>query len=228
MPLKRLTWRLAPWLLPSAVAAAVSLLAGFQAAAWWADSGRPPSERLVYRDRPVAGFSLPQPGAAATPSPASQEDWRQLAADMRELRRALNQVMVERDQALARLGALRSAPTMATGPETSVAAKPAPLPPASETPAPLPAAAGVELAAATKPSQPRLAGTWIYSPPGGRTSPSDQYPAEYIELVLLERDDLLTGPGAIAPRSRSWPSSVAGIVVAVANACARAYYTARA
>ena len=186
-------WRPAPWHLPSAIAAAVSLLAGFQAAAWWADAGQPRGERLVYVERPVVGAPLPHlPGSIATPAPASHEDWQQLAADTRELRRVLNQVIVERDQALARLGALRSTPAIPTGPDTSVAAKPASPPAAMPEPYQPQSAAALDPAKPT-PLQPHLAGTWIYSPPGGRTSPSDQYPAEYIELVLIERDDLLIG-----------------------------------
>ena len=42
-------------------------------------------------------------------------------------------------------------------------------------------------------ARPNLIGTWIYSAPGARISPADQYPAEYIELLLTERDSMLWG-----------------------------------
>ena len=42
-------------------------------------------------------------------------------------------------------------------------------------------------------ARPNLIGTWIYSAPGARISPADQYPAEYIELLLTEHDSMLWG-----------------------------------
>lgn len=129
---------------------------------------------------------------AAGPAPMRPEDSRtnseqirQLANETRELRHMLRQVIAERDQAQARLSSLRSSPAIAAANLPSTAAAGG----ASESEdrsGAHPAPAGVQ------PQRRRLAGTWIYVP-SGRPSPNDLYPAEYIEMVIGEQDNVVWG-----------------------------------
>lgn len=200
------------WLLWAAFAAAACLAAGFQLGSW-KDSGN----RLGSAGGDAAGPGSPLAigtAQAAAPTPnqkpgdrqGSEGSLRQLAEENRELRRALHQATIERDQALSRLAASRpffaSAPipssAAAQPPPASAVAEAAPHPPKSETRGvgvPLSPAPSSPTTAAAAPSAapPRYSGTWIYSPPGGRHAPGDQYPAEYIEVVLMERDETLWG-----------------------------------
>ena len=179
-------WRRAGWHVP--FVAGLSLVAGFQAAVM---SG--PPERVVYVDR--------SQGTPVSPSPLAITHQQPERADAQELRILLNRAMYERDQAFAKLTALRSAPI--TLPAAGAAmAKPPLTQPASDAAAAEPARGAIAVAAIVaspeidplrKIAHPNLAGTWIYSAPGGRPSPGNQYPAEYIELVLAERSDLLSG-----------------------------------
>ena len=174
------------WRTP-AVVAALSLMAGFQAAVWWGAEAKDIKERVVYVDRAEPGNVSPAQAAAAS------RDAQPLLADTRELRRMLNQVILERDQALARLSI---APLPAPEPQSATTA-------AATAPA---TAGGSELPRSSGPAtvneaqvetqkvpRPNLAGTWIYSAPDGRTSASDQYPAEYIELLIAEGEGRLQG-----------------------------------
>ena len=76
--------------------AGLSLALGFQGALWWSDAGNL-RERVVYVDRVESRHLAPR-------STATREEAAQLLlADTRELRRMLNQVILERDQAVAGL-----------------------------------------------------------------------------------------------------------------------------
>ena len=99
------------WRIP-AVAAGLSLVTGFLAASWWASPQLAPAvERIVYVERPERPAEAPRPELA----------------DTRELRRMLNQVIFERDQALARLTVFRARPAALDSTATpAIAAKPAP------------------------------------------------------------------------------------------------------
>ncbi len=174
--------RLNRWRIP-AVAAGLSLVAGFLAANWWASPQLvPAAERIVYVERPE------RPAEPARPE----------LADTRELRRMLNQVISERDQALARLTVVRARPAALDSMAIpAMAAKPAPAPAAAEPPP----VASVKIEAALPvepekqpPVRPRaLAGTWMLSAQPGSNSPPGRYAAEYIELQITEKDNLLWG-----------------------------------
>ena len=146
---------------------------------------RPPAEKIVYVDRPGQGTDAgksarlrPPPAERTDPNPGEQ--LRQLVRETRELSQTLDQAIVERDQALAHLSALRSTPAL-----SNVA--PVNDPPAHAPSQPLLATPTRD---AGKPR--RLSGTWIYVPTS-KPSPNDLYPAEYIELVLTENDTHLWG-----------------------------------
>ncbi len=184
-------WWRAGWHIP--VVAGLSLVAGFEAAV---TSG--PPERVVYVDRnPGTPVSAPQfAGASDGQRPNGQLP---LQADALELRNMLNQAMRERDQALAKLAASLSAPSAPPAASAAMAG-PASSPASGAAAEPTHGTGGVaaiiaspEIEPAGRVAQPNLAGTWIYSAPGGRPSPGNQYPAEYIELVLGERDESLSG-----------------------------------
>jgi DnaJ domain len=199
MALRRATRRWVQWRAPLSWGL-LSLGIGFQTAFWWAES-HPADPPVLPAERTQTGpLVRPRTAATAAPQPttsASREDLERLAAETRELRRVLNQVVLERDAAVARFTALRSAPAI---PAVSIPAPP-PKSPASVEGAddqrpPTAAGSSGPAAADTEPARltrPNLSGTWIYSAPGGRTSPSDRYPAEYIELLLADRDTLLWG-----------------------------------
>ena len=181
------------WRLP-ATCGAVSLAIGIQSAVWWVES-RVPEPGIVYVDRtqPSRKAAIAEPRATQPASPsATREEVEQLAAETRELRRVLNHAVLERDQAMARLASLRSAPAIPAGSVDQDATRPAG-PPAGAEPSRSGEPFVVAEVEASKPAHPNLAGTWIYSARGASTSPSDRYPAEYIELLLGEREGLLWG-----------------------------------
>jgi hypothetical protein len=186
-------------------AVAIALLAGFQLAAWWRQPEAPAADRVVYIDRaPPAAAAAAGAGtveAAAPPSLVASSfstaaDLRQMAAEIRDLKRLLNQAAHERDQALARLAASpRFTPAAPPSVGSAMAASPAASPSAAALPG---SAAAVVAGATTNPEPARarpstLAGTWIYSAPSARISDSGQYSAEYIELQLGEREGLVWG-----------------------------------
>jgi len=180
---RRRSWRATPWHASAAVTR-LSLALGFQGVLWWSDAGNL-RERVVYVDRVESRHLAPR-------STATREEAAQLLlADTRELRRMLNQVILERDQAVARLTSLRSAVPFA--PAVSLAAaRPLASATSAEPQSGTGTASAVEANVETQNvARPNLIGTWIYSAPGARISPADQYPAEYIELLLTERDSML-------------------------------------
>lgn len=207
------------WFGRTTAVAILSLAAGFQLADWWgAGAGSSDSPEGRRRSGSGAGArsgaaAMPGIGTAQAAGPVMMKpgavtaDSRQLADENRELRRLLNQSISERDHALNRLTA---AAARLSAPSAGLTGSASPLP-APTAPSLQPAAAheaararqtdsanGVAIkpesgSASPSQQQRRLSGTWIYSPPGGRTAPGDQYPAEYIEMVLVERDDSLWG-----------------------------------
>ncbi len=128
-------------------------------------------ERVVYVERAPAKVEQ-----TAAPKRVIA---REIEKEPKQLRRMLEEAIRERDEALARLSALRpppQAPAIVTPPIAN------PIVPQA-----VPQTAQVE-----QPQPSKFAGTWIYVP-DGKQSPNDLYPAEYIELVLWERDDALLG-----------------------------------
>jgi hypothetical protein len=169
-----------------ALVAAISLMAGFQAAVWWGELNV--KERLVYVDRSEPDSSAPAVGSTVRP------DAQPLLADTRELRRMLNQVISERDQALARLGSLRSVGPALPAASAGVSLNNAPRAANPDPPRPLATGTVAETQQeAPKTGRTGLAGTWIYSVPAGRAALPDQYAAEYIELLITERESRLWG-----------------------------------
>ncbi|MCC6536575.1 MAG: DnaJ domain-containing protein [Bryobacterales bacterium] len=181
-------------------AAGVALGAGW----WWGSTHQERTATTVAEAAP--------PAAEAKGAAARQERPVETASDARELRRLLNQVIQERDAAIARLHGLRGEAALpptrhlpaasavpGLAPQTAASATLAHPSPAAIEPAPSQTAAAAAMAppSPTVPSapaaKPRLAGTWIYAPPGGLAAPTDQYAAAYIELLLIEREDLLSG-----------------------------------
>ena len=189
-------WWMTRWCVPAG-AAALSLVAGFQAANWWgwANKGRA-AERIVYLDRQPGVNSLPVSGTARVEHRRSEGAPPDLA-DSRELRRMLNQVISERDHALARLTVLRptaaaadtfAIPAVVKPTIPAINAEPPPTPmPGNSTPPPV-------QSEAPQPARPgSISGTWIFSAPSVRTSPPGRYAAEYIEMLVTEKDSLLWG-----------------------------------
>lgn len=184
--------------------AAVGALGAALGAGWWWGYTHPERREATPTALP------PIPTELKSMAPRGDRP-AETASDARELRRLLNQVIQERDAAMARLHSLRGEPphaatrhlpTAAAIPGLAQAATPAssahPSPAAAEPVPSQTVAAATAVPASppvvtTAPARPRLAGTWIYSPPGGLSAPTDQYAAAYIELVLIERDDLLSG-----------------------------------
>ncbi len=177
-------WWRAGWHVP--VLAGLSLVAGYQAAV---TIGLP--ERVVYVDRSQGAPVSDRERQNGQPPPYQ--------ADALELRNMLNQAMRERDQALAKLSALRTAAPIAPPASVAITKPLATVAPAAAAELAHGPSAGASIMASPeidpiKPAvQPNLAGTWIYSAPSGRPSPGNRYPAEYIELVVGERNDLLSG-----------------------------------
>ena len=184
-------WRRVRWHVP--VVAGLSLLAGFQAAVTY---GTP--ERVVFVDRlppaPLLGAAIPLPSGPGEDGPLP-------ATNTRDLRSMLNQALHERDMALAKLQ-VRPAPAALLAEAANPQVQAAPGAAAAAAAAAEPPRGNNAVGAAMPPpladpgrkmAQGNLAGTWIYSALGARLSPDDQYPAEYIELVLGERDDLVSG-----------------------------------
>jgi hypothetical protein len=131
-------------------------------------------ERVVYVERAQTKAERP-PGPKQVIVRSDPEQLKAIARESKELRKMLEEAVRERDQALARLAAVRPAPVDSPPPVSIGIQHPVP-------PQALP-----------EKSQPaKLAGTWIYTPMG-KPSPVDLYPAEYIELVIWERDDGLWG-----------------------------------
>lgn len=181
-PRRRIQWQ------GPVLVSAISLMAGFQAAVWWGDPAAN-RERIVYVERSEPG------GMASTETAAQPRSAPPLLADTRELRRMLNQVISERDQALARLGTMSStAQSQLPAVASTASVAPAPSLPGSDAKAPGSTTSITEPPTeAPKSTRTGLEGTWIYSAPVSPTSKPDQYAAEYIELVLAERDGRIAG-----------------------------------
>jgi len=184
------------WYVP-AIAAMLSMAAGFQLANWWPQNSYPAQRRT---EAPV---EQPATGPAFNPEPAARrhrntEGPPQLLGDTRELRRMLNQVISERDVALARLEAAGNGalPAPVTAIQPSKPTQPV-LP--FEGTRQIVAGASVAQAPATATAAPpqttrdALKGTWIYSAGPRQSSSNAQYAAEYIELLITEREGTLWG-----------------------------------
>jgi len=122
-----------------------------------------------------------EPVRTAAPSRPSQEP--DPAEQIRQLRHSIRSLKAERDQAAAGASAgLPQIPPSSSSVPTPVSAGPSVRPslePQQDAPR-------------VKPAQ-RLAGTWIYSPPGGKVPSSELYPAEYVEMVIAEQEGLVWG-----------------------------------
>ncbi|MBM3811782.1 MAG: J domain-containing protein [Acidimicrobiia bacterium] len=152
-------------------------------------AGFPPPERPPVAEAPIPQADTPSqqvsPARPSAASPAATADLRQLTQESRELRQLLHRTMEERDAAIARLSVLRSTPSIPTVAQAAAADAP----PISTPVEPLSAPSAPEPRREAK----KLSGTWVYLPPAKGPSPADLYPAEYIELILVEQSGFIVG-----------------------------------
>jgi curved DNA-binding protein CbpA len=156
----------------------------------------------VYWQMPPASVPRTSPSAAAILQPpassagetrdATSNQSARMAAELARMQRELEAARTERDSALARV----MEPQRLTGRLVETfAGSPMPAPPPAlspiQAPVQVPALATPQSSTTTARSQ--FEGTWVYVRPRVGESQKAQYPAEYVEAVVVEETGVLRG-----------------------------------